>query len=347
MRCSVFAALAVWGLLSSVQAQVSRPQSAGIDFLDERLFIPESERFVEAEYLESGVGLTFGVDKRLSYLAGNYEEAVFRFEEALKRFKYKSEIWVYLARAYFYKKSPEEAKRTLERAAAVMPDLKEQFWDPLLNSLLDEIRKRANDLQIQVDYYSKDQGDFLALFRLYAFLEDYQSAAGVIRAAETRSRQMSRLATSLAGENQRRCWQEAGQWRDLADQLRGELQSSGAAVPVDTTAIPIEVLPAVADQDSELLEQTWLLQLKVDFYSARPEDFRQLFANYLLLQKPDRATEILKAVEREIERIRFQLEIAPSRRQEGQYLAEIEALVKLRDELKRALAAKEGMGEAP
>ena len=48
----------------------AQPRGPRIDFLNERQRVPESERFVESDYIESGVGLRFGIDKRLSYFPG-------------------------------------------------------------------------------------------------------------------------------------------------------------------------------------------------------------------------------------------------------------------------------------
>ena len=105
-------------------------------------------KFDEIEYVDSGVGLSYGVDKRLSYLSGNYDAAAERFEAAAAKFQYKSEIWVYLARAYFYRKEPDRAKEALVRAQAAMPDLQTQLWQPLIAGLMWEIRQRANKLQV-------------------------------------------------------------------------------------------------------------------------------------------------------------------------------------------------------
>ena len=119
-----------WLVPAPVEARCSR-----LDFLDERLPIPESKRFVESEYTNSRVGLSYGIDKQLSYLAVDYEAATTRFESAISKFKHKSEIWVCLSRAYFFKKEPDRAKEALLRAAAAMPDLR-------------EIRQTANKLQV-------------------------------------------------------------------------------------------------------------------------------------------------------------------------------------------------------
>ena len=73
-----------------------------LDYMNDKLRIPDSEKFDESTYIETGVGLTFGVDRRLSYYAGNYAEAATQFANAVKRYPYKSEIWVFLSRSYFW-----------------------------------------------------------------------------------------------------------------------------------------------------------------------------------------------------------------------------------------------------
>ena len=54
------------------------------------------------------------VDHRLGKVVDgvDYEQAVERFTQAVGRFRYKAEIWVYLARAHFYTKSPSRARAT-------------------------------------------------------------------------------------------------------------------------------------------------------------------------------------------------------------------------------------------
>ena len=167
MRSIALQALLVgcWGL--AIWAQ---PRGPRIDFLNERLRIPESARFVEPDYIDSGVGLRFGIDKRLSYFPGQYEAAAQAFATSVQTYRYKADIWVYLARSYFYMRDPQRAKDILLQAVQTMPDLQERFWDPLLNSMLGEIRKRAVHLQTQVDFYTKSQGDFLTLFRTLLIL---------------------------------------------------------------------------------------------------------------------------------------------------------------------------------
>ena len=262
---------------------ISEPLEARgrIDFLNEKLPIPESERFNDAAYTASGVGLSYGVDKRLTYLAGNYGEATQRFEAAVGKFKYKSEIWVYLARAYFYEKQPEKARKALERASAVMPELDASLWRPLLDGLMGEIRQRANQLQVQVGYYSQSPDDYLALFRLYTFLQAYEDAKGVIKGADGMERQLGEQATMSSGSNRRTYRDKAREWRALAESMRSELRSAGVSVPPSTN---VSLEADDADQ-TELIEAAQMLQLKVDYYNAGKDDYEKLFENYLELNQ--------------------------------------------------------------
>lgn len=307
-----------------------RPRPAA-DFFDDKLPIPDAEQFDTAEYIESGVGLSFGVDKRLSYNIGQYQEAARRFEQAIGQFKFKSEIWVYLARAYFYNQEPEKAKRVLEQAAEVMPDLKDRLWQPLIDSLLEEIRRRANQLRVQVEFYSQSQEDFLSLFRLYRFLQDQQQAAGVIRTAEKRVSEMSELAGMAAGATRKSYLAEAGKWQQLADRLRAELDptSAGTAAPLaaDTTA-------ADSLEQAEIIR---LLQLRVDFYQAKPHEYQALFDLYLRRGQREQATGVVQALEREAQRAALEVTIASTAQEGNKYQEKAEELGKLREQLQRQL----------
>lgn len=308
---------------------VGQPNRPPVDFLDERVPIPEAERYREADYIQSGVGLSFGVDKRLSYLSGRYPEAVERFEESLKQFRYKSEIWVFLARSYFYMKEPEKARQTLERAEAVMPDLRQQLWQPLTEGLEWQIRQRADQLQTQVEYYTPSPGDLLALFRLCRFLSDSARAAGVIRAAEEKGLRMEDLATMVSGASQRSYRAEAARWQALADTLRSELNSSGVAAP------PSLVVPDSVD--AQLVEATRLLQLRVDFYLTNAKEYRALFDNYLRLGQSERAREVVTSLTQEIARVGFLAETAANAPEQERFKREVAVLAKLRQELETAL----------
>ncbi len=310
----------------------AQPRVRRVDFTDDRQKIPDSELFSEADYTESGVGLRFGIDKRLSYSSGQYEEAVVRFEEAVGSYRYKAEIWVFLARSYFYQKDPHQARRTIERAAAIMPDMAQHFWNPLLDSLLGEIRNRALNLQVQIDFYSKTPGDFLTLFRLYLFLQDGVGAAGVIGNAEGKAAKMALLATMVSGESRKRYNDESSKWLDLAGQLRGEIVQAGYLAPA---VPPPSVAPA---KDPELVERTRFLQTKVDFYQSQIEDYRELFENYLLLDMPKGARGVIGALTREAQRVKFLAATATDFLQESKYLDEVDAF----DQLEKEFAQRIG-----
>lgn len=302
------------------------------DFLDERLAIPESERFNASEYTDSGVGLAFGVDRRLSYLAGNYNQAVLRFEEAIKRYRYKSEIWVYLARAYFHARSPSQARDALQRAAEAMPDLKDGLWDPLVQSLLDQIRLRARALQTQVDYYACEPGDYLNLFRLYTFVEDYQSAAGVVRGAERRATELRQLAEGASEPGRVTDLQGCSRWQELARQLRDELQAAGHP---DTSAVAAP--PQAATDD--VREQARWLQLRIDFYSAGPQDYRRLVAAYRQLGEPQRADAALSALAYEVRRLGLLADTAADAADAAEKAQARDQLQAVLDELRTAAPA--------
>ena len=323
---------------------VAQEPQARIDFLNEKLPVPDSERFREPEYIDSGVGLTFGVDKRLAYHAGKHEEAAQRFEEAIKRFKYKSEIWVYLARSYFYQQEPEKARGALERAAAAMPDLESSLWQPLLEGLLWEIRKRANQLQVQVDFYSQDQEDFFSLFRLYKFLEAYPEAARVIGEAQAKERKMNELATMASGAGHRAYRKRAKEWGELAGKLRAELSTLGVEEP--STGGTVGAFPTAEDSlDFELIEATRLLQLRVDFYQPELRDYQDLFRNYLRLNQPERAAAAIEALGREIKRVKIKVEGAVDIQEELEFKDKVIALETLQKALRDTLAQESGKSE--
>lgn len=313
-----------------------------VDFLDERLKIPESARFKEADYTESGMGLRFGVDKRLSYFSGQYVEAIQRFEEAVRSYRYKAEIWVFLARSYFYERNPEKAKEAIERASATMPDLAESFWNPLMQSMLGEIRKRALNMQTQVDFYSKSQGDFLTLFRLYLFLEDEEGMAGVVGRAEAKASKLSILATMVSADSRRRYSEESDKWTALVGQLRGEMSRANFAVPPPIAA-KVEDITSATAADVELLERTRLLQVKVDFYQPQIADFSELFDNYLALDMAEGAQGVLDALDREVIRVKFQADTATDYVQENKILEKAEEIVALKAQLSQRM----GPGAAP
>lgn len=283
----------------------------GVNFVDERMLIPDSERFADGSYISSGVGLKFGVDRRLTYLSGDYTEAVIAFEEAVRTYRYKAEVWVYLARSYFYSESPELAKETLKRASLVMPDLDERLWNPLIASLLWEIRQRANQQQIQVDFYSPDQQGLLSLFRLYVFLEDPDAAQGVIDAARQRGTDMRQHATMVVGSTQGKYVDQAELWDDLAESLSRELAVTGVEVHTPPPTVVSDDRPEPVDAaTARAAERERLLQLRVDFYKAGPEVFSELFDGYLAREDVRRARHVAERARQEVVRLNMVASVA-------------------------------------
>jgi|GEM_PF-735604 len=362
-------------LLLSLDTGWSQTRTAPrLDFLNDRLPIADSDLFDESSYIESGVGLSFGVDKRLTYLAGEYQEAARQFEQGVSMFKYKAEIWVYLARAYFYMKAPDRARLALERAQVLMPDLTDRLWQPLVESLLAEIRKRANNQQIQVYFYSPGQEDFLSLFRLYLFLEDYNSATGVLKSAAGRDGKLREQATTVSGESRQMRLTEADKWWALSQQLRVELSALGIEVPRDSLAAwggwteeaafsPEGSDPTGSSTGSQAgsgrssqvrdLEGSWrswskppasvvttdlkVLQLKIDYYGAEAEDFRTLFEAYLQGDDSHRASEVTVSLGREIDRLVILTSVAPDVQEEVRIQERVDLFEALKKELESLL----------
>ncbi len=319
--------------VGSVSAQERRH---GISFTDERLFIPDSESFNDGSYLSSGVGLKFGVDKRLTYLSGDYAGAVIAFEEATRTYRYMAEIWVYLARAYFYSESPELAKQTLERAKGMMPDLADRLWNPLIGSLLSEIRQRANQEQIQVDFYSPDQQKILSLFRLYIFLEDTKAAKGVIDTAHQRATEMRERTTMVAGSSQATYIDQAKQWDMLAASLSSEMSLLGEQPP---PAPPASVAPEPVPIDAaaeQAAERERLLQLRIDYYHASSSEYEELFDAYLLRGDTRRARILAERARQEAARLGLVASVAATIQDEE----EIKQKASTMDSLNKAFDAQ-------
>ncbi len=308
----------------------------GISFTDERLFIPDSESFNDGSYISSGVGLKFGVDKGLTYLSGDYAGAVIAFEEATRTYRYMAEIWVYLARAYFYSESPELAKQTLERAAGMMPDLADRLWNPLIGSLLSEIRQRANQEQIQVDFYSPDQQKILSLFRLYIFLEDTKAAKGVIDTAHQRATEMRERTTMVAGSSQATYIDQAEQWDMLAASLSSEMSLLGEQPP---PAPPASVAPEAVPIDAaaeQAAERERLLQLRIDYYHASSSEYEELFDAYLLRGDTRRARIVAERARQEAARLGLVASVAATIQDEE----EIKQKASTMDSLNKAFDAQ-------
>jgi tetratricopeptide (TPR) repeat protein len=305
----------------------------GIEFLNDRLKIPESELFDEGRYIESGVGLSFGVDRRLSYLTDDYEEAVKRFEVAVRQFRYKAEIWVYLARSYFYMNSPDAARDALVRAEELMPDLREELWQPLLASLKWEIQQRARRQQAQIDFYSTGQDEVLSLFRLYLFLGDPDSAKNLVTVSHGRARTMRQAAEMVSGDSRSAQAAEADRWEQLGERLAAELLTAGIEAPT----VPTPTASSKMDVDIDERERVRVLQLRVDFYKAGEEDYLQLFQAYLDRADTSKAHSVITSLARHITGLEVQSSVAPTITGQADIEQRIEALRVLTDDLRRQL----------
>lgn len=309
---------------------------AGIDYLNDRMPIPDSVEFDEGAYIESGVGLSFGVDKRLTYLAGEYEEAAQRFEESVRRFRYKAEIWVFLSRAYFGMKSPHRAREALLRAEALMPDLSPRLWRPLVASLEEEIRQRAARQQAQIDFYSTGQEEVLSLFRLYLFLKDHDSARATIAAARQRSQMMRERAQMASGNGRRSYVSQSGKWSQLADGLSGELAALGVEVgPPPTPEPPV---PAAVPDDADEQEHIRVLQLRIDFYEAAEADYIDLFALYMARGDSAKARGVVASLSRHIADLGVRASVAPTVTDQVAVEARRDTLRQARDEIQAQLS---------
>lgn len=301
-----------------------------VDFLAEGLVIPEAAQFDTAQYQASGAAPAFESAKRQSYDLGQYPQAAQRFAPLLQQYQYKSTLWVYLARAYFHSQQLEMARQTLARAGEVMPELRESFWQPLEESMLREVQRQAEELQSQVDFYPERLADFVPLIRLYRFLQDSTGALGVVRTAEQRRTGLYEQAEVAAGVQRQSYLDAAEQWGRLAGSLRAELDSASAA------SAPPPKATGVADSLKQA-ETLRLLQLRVDYYRAKPQEYQQLFAEYLRLGRLAEAGLVVAALEREGQRLALLATIAPNAVEEGKQREKAAVLDKLRQQLQAQL----------
>jgi len=317
-------------LVSLATASFAQERVVGIEFLSERLRIPESEKFDEGAYIESGVGLSFGIDKRLTYLPGQYEEAAQQFELSVSQFANKAEVWVYLARAYFYMKAPDTARGTLERAQAQMPDLAASLWQPLIASLEREIRQHAQHSQARMDFYSTGPDEALKLFRLYLFLKDGDNAGDLVTVCHDRARMMREGAIMLSGSGRSSRVKQAEGWDQLGESLANELAAAGL-VPDIEKSVPIPEPVQVPDINEA--ERIRVLQLRVDFYSAQEEDFLQLFQAYLYQADSSKARGVVGAISRHMADLKVRASVAPTVSDQVAIEEQIEAFQMMRNNM--------------
>ena len=173
----------------------AQPPGPQLDFLDDRLPIPESALYDSAQYRASGAELAFAQGRDQPYARGLYGQAALHFAQLSNTFPLKSAVWVYLARAFFRSEDFPSARQALTRAGQLMPDLEEGLWKPLGRGLDTEVRRLANQRQAQVDYYPLRHADLVPLLRLYRFLADTTAARDLVLGA-ARRRPRRALATA-------------------------------------------------------------------------------------------------------------------------------------------------------
>lgn len=358
---------------------VAGAQSPGtppaLPFLDDRLPVPAAAAFSDSAYIRSGVGLSFGVDMRLSYATGNYAEAARQFEAAITRYPYRAEVWVFLARSYYRAHVPLKAKEVLRRAAGVMPDLSQSLWAPLTQGLLNLIREQVRTSEVQVDCYSLGPDAYLSLFRLCLFADDYTEAAQAIARTEARAARARGLAVSLAAGERERTLVDADRWHALAGRMRAEMTTFGPAATAAVDSVPGAAAPAggslpplgstgelasgaggdavmpppvapdvTRDRQSE---RARMLQNRIDFYPARPGEFMELFTTYLALGQQDRAAAVVPALEREIIRVQFEQSTMGTLREAAPFAADVDSLQWIRRQLRAALGLPDTTALAP
>lgn len=300
-----------------------------VDFLDDRLLIPEAALYDSSQYQASGVEAAFAEAKRQAYDLGQYPQAAQRLAPLVDLYPQKSALWVYLARSYFHSQDFESARQTLTRAAAVMPELGERLWQPLREGLLEEVRRLANQLQAQVDFYPQRQADFAPLLRLYRFLQDSTAAQALVRSAGQRRADLYRQAEVASGAQRLSYLAAAAQWDRLAGSLGAELDSTAVAPPGEV---------GIADSLKQV-EILRLLQLRVDYYVAKPQEYQQLFGEYLRLGRRTEAAAVVTALEREIQRLDLLETIAPNAVDGAKYRKESAVLSAMRQQLQTQLGS--------
>lgn len=316
-------------LLSGALPLAAQPPGPPVEFLDDRQPIPEAAQYDSVQYQASGVESDLVAGKRQAYDLKQYPQAAQRFAPLVQQYPYKSAIWVYLARAQFHSKQLELTRQTLAQAGEVMPELQEGFWQPLQKSMLKEVRRQAEELQAQVDFYPERLADFAPLLRLYRFLQDTTNTQGVVRAALQRRSGFFQQAEVASGAQRQSYLAAAVQWDRLVDTLRRELDSTAAA-PTGGVGI------ADSLREAETLR---LLQLRVDYYLAKAQEYQQLFGEYLRLGRRTEAASVVAVLEREVQRLEMLATIAPNAAEEDKQRGKAAALETMRQQLQAQLDA--------
>jgi hypothetical protein len=287
-------------------------------FLGDKSPIPEAALYDSAQHRASGAAAGFAA-ARGEYDLGQYPRAAQRLAALVEQYPQHSAAWVYLARAQFHLGEYAASRQTLARAGQRMPELGEDLWQPLDRGLVGEVRRLAAQLQAQVDYYPQRQADFAPLLQLYGFLQDSTAARELVRQAAERRAELFRQAESASGSQRQSYLEAAGQWDRLIAGLGGAPDSAGR-----TDSLRAD-------------ESLRLLQLRVDYYLAKPQEYQQLFGLYLGLGRRAEAAGVVQALEREGQRLSLLAEVAPTAPEAGRYRDQAAACEALRQQFQAQL----------
>jgi hypothetical protein len=207
----------------------------------------------------------------------------------------------------------------------------------MMASLKWEIRQRAQRKQAQIDLYSTGQEEVLSLFRLYLFLADQDAARDLVAVAHGRARMMRENAQMVSGDSRSAQAAEADRWEQLGESLVTELATAGIAGP----AVPAQpILPEPAEKvDIDEQERVHVLQLRVDFYAARKEDYLQLFQAYLDRTDTARALAVISSLERHVTDLEVQASVAPTLSDQADVEDRIKVFNELGDDLRSQIDA--------
>jgi len=297
-----------------------------LDFLDERVPIPESALYDSAEYGAGGAAAF--AQARNAYDHGHYPQATLSFAQLSNDHPHKSAVWVYLARAFFHGGDFPSARQALQRAGQLMPELEEPLWQPLGRGLEEEVKRLAFQLQAQADYYPKRQGDWLPLLRLYRFLGDSTQALALVEGAARRRAELLSQAQAAAGAQRQALLGAAAQWEGLL----GQLWAEGGGAPADSGQ-------GVNPDSVKEAETLRLLKLRVEYYLAKPKEYQQLFEGYLRLARRAEAGAVVEALEQEVQRLGLLEAVAPTPGAAAKFAEQAAALRTLGQGLRTRLEA--------
>lgn len=306
----------------------AQTRGQALDFLDDRLVFPRAAQFDSAQYRASGGEARFDQARGQSYARGQYAQAAQLFAQLSNDFPYHSAAWGYLARAFYHTGDYNSARQALVRAGQLMPELMAGFWQPLLRGLEGEVRRQANQLQAQVDYYPQRQAELVPLLRLYRFLADTTAARQLGLGAARRRVDLFRQAEVASGAQRQSDLAAAAQWDGVIAALNAEW---GAALAAPEPA-------GVLVDSLKTAELVRLLQMRVDYYLAPPGEYGQLFGEYMRLGRRAEATALVAALDQEVGRLELLANVAPTPAAAAKFRDQAAAFTALGTQLRARLA---------